>query len=328
VSKRQLWKRSLWAAGLVVALAFPLAGEARAQGAPFINFETIPTRALALAPDGTRLFATNTPDGRLEILSVTPDGLVAAGSVPVGLDPIAVAARSDAEVWVVNHLSDSVSIVDVSADPPRVVRTLLVGDEPRDVVFAGARRERAFITAARRGQNHPADTVAEQQRPGIGRADVWVFDTENLGAAAGGTPLSIVQLFGDKPGAMAVSPDASRVFVSIFTSGNETSVINASAVCGTPEAPASGSGLPLAGRGRVSGQADGPCALGLGGTAPGGVPAPNENTADGGGSPRVGVIVRFDRESGAWLDQAGRDFRVWPLAHPAARYRPGRFRWS
>ena len=43
-----------------------------------------------------------------------------------------------AEIWVVNHLSDSVSIVDIGTTPPRVTRTLLVGDEPRDIVFAGA----------------------------------------------------------------------------------------------------------------------------------------------------------------------------------------------
>ena len=38
--------------------------------------------------------------------------------MPVGLEPVAVAARTDAEVWVVNLLSDSVSIVDVASRPP------------------------------------------------------------------------------------------------------------------------------------------------------------------------------------------------------------------
>ncbi len=49
---------------------------------------------------------------------------------------------SDGEVWVVNHLSDSVSVVELSsaAAAARVVRTLLVGDEPRDIVFAGPGR--------------------------------------------------------------------------------------------------------------------------------------------------------------------------------------------
>jgi streptogramin lyase len=131
-----------------------------------------------LSPDGTRLFVTNTPDDRLEIFSVAAGGLTHVGSVPVGLEPVAVAARTDGEVWVVNHLSDSVSIVDVAADPPRVVRTLLVGDEPRDIVFAGRGRRRftrAFITTARRGQNLPASVPPSLSTPGIPRALVWVF---------------------------------------------------------------------------------------------------------------------------------------------------------
>jgi YVTN family beta-propeller protein len=128
---------------------------AAAEGT-FATFESGQVRPLALSADGTRLFAVNTPDDRLEIFTVDGGALTHSGSVPVGLEPVAVAARSDAEVWVVNHLSDSVSIVEI--DPTtvalsHVTRTLLVGDEPRDIVFAGPSHDRAFITTARRGQN-------------------------------------------------------------------------------------------------------------------------------------------------------------------------------
>src|SRR5512143_1408072 len=123
----------------------------------FTLFESGQVRPLALSPDGSKLFAVNTPDNRLEIFTVAGSGLTHVASVPVGLEPVAVAARSNTEVWVVNHLSDSVSIVDVAT--ARVTRTLLVGDEPRDIVFAGSvalgagAGQRAFITTARRGQN-------------------------------------------------------------------------------------------------------------------------------------------------------------------------------
>src|SRR5438874_6333792 len=80
---------------------------------PYTLFESLQVRPLALSPDGQLLFATNTPDNRLEIFRVNRRGLEPLGSVEVGLEPVAVAARSDDEVWVVNHLSDSVSIVDV-----------------------------------------------------------------------------------------------------------------------------------------------------------------------------------------------------------------------
>src|SRR5690349_6939150 len=108
----------------------------------FTTFESLQVRPLALAPSGQFLFAANTPDDRLEVFRVNKDGtLTNVGAVAVGMEPVAVAARSDTEVWVVNLLSDSVSIVDVTIEQsPRVVRTLLVGDEPRDIVFGGANK--------------------------------------------------------------------------------------------------------------------------------------------------------------------------------------------
>lgn len=111
------------------------------SGATFTAFESGQVRPMAMSPDGDRLFVVNTPDNRLEIFDLTGGSPVIIDSVPVGMEPVAVAARSNDEVWVVNHLSDSVSVVDVSAVPGRMIRTLLVGDEPRDIVFAGPERK-------------------------------------------------------------------------------------------------------------------------------------------------------------------------------------------
>src|SRR5438045_4010076 len=61
---------------------------------------------------------------------------VRIGAVQVGLEPVSVAARTNNEAWVVNNLSDDVSIVDLGT--LHVSATLGVGDEPNDVVFAGA----------------------------------------------------------------------------------------------------------------------------------------------------------------------------------------------
>ena len=86
--------------------------------------------------DDVCIFAPDTPDNRLEILRVGSRGVSRIGSVPVGMEPVALAVRNRREVWVVNHLSDSVSIVDVVQR--KVVRTLLVGDEPRASVLLDA----------------------------------------------------------------------------------------------------------------------------------------------------------------------------------------------
>jgi len=160
------------------------------RAAAFVTFEAGQVRPLALSPDGQTLLALNTPDARLEIFTVAGGDISPRGSVPVGLEPVAVAARTNSEVWVVNHLSDSVSIVDIASTPPRVVRTLLVGDEPRDIVFAGPRDVdghfgRAFITTARLGQNLPDSVPLHLTTPGTPRALVYVFDANNLGAQKG-----------------------------------------------------------------------------------------------------------------------------------------------
>jgi len=149
-------------------------------------FESGQVRPMAMSSDGATLFVVNTPDNRLEAYQVKSDGLVHKGSVLVGIDPVAVAVAPNGNVWVVNHVSDSVSIIDVSDVPNmHVISTLLVGDEPSDIVFAGTNSGRAFITTAHRGQNSPVE-LSEFTTPGIGRADVWVFDTANLGSAMGG----------------------------------------------------------------------------------------------------------------------------------------------
>src|SRR5262245_13554441 len=131
---------------LLLGVLVGLAGlpPAAAQAGRFTTFESGQVRPLALSPSGKFLFAANTPDDRLEVFRVKSHGLEHQASIFVGLEPVAVAARSDKEVWVVNHLSDSVSVVELSqgGQSGRVVRTLLVGDEPRDVVFGGPGRKR------------------------------------------------------------------------------------------------------------------------------------------------------------------------------------------
>src|SRR5262245_38345048 len=66
----------------------------------FTAFESGHVRPLALSPSGNLLYAVNTPDNRLEIFRVTASGLEHRSSVAVGVEPVAVAARSEDEVWV------------------------------------------------------------------------------------------------------------------------------------------------------------------------------------------------------------------------------------
>ncbi|HTQ81232.1 MAG TPA: hypothetical protein VMM92_14635 [Thermoanaerobaculia bacterium] len=262
--------------GSSAALVAKRAGSRSVAAASYTLFESGQVRPLALSPDRRHLFAINTPDNRLEIFRIREQGLVHTGSIPVGLEPVAVAARTDREVWVVNHLSDSVSVVELDERGDhdgelagQVTRTLLVGDEPRDIVFAGPEHRRAFITTAHRGQNISFDP--QLTTPGVGRADVWVFDAEALGRGLGGTPLAVVTLFTDTPRALAATPDGTRVYAAGFHTGNQTASI---AEATMPD-----------------------------GFGPDGAPGPTTN-AEGRPAPEVGTIVKWN--GAHWIDPLGR----------------------
>jgi DNA-binding beta-propeller fold protein YncE len=288
-------RRAIAAVMSAFALTGGLAMLQTAQAAPpsFFTFESGHVRPLAMSPDGTKLFATNTPNNTLDIFNITATGLQLVARVPVGLEPVAVAARSNTEVWVVNHLSDSVSVVSLSGTP-RVVRTLLVGDEPRDIVFAGS-TAKAFITTAHRGQHRLDPSIAsvpgagdpQLLTPGVSRADVWVFNPASLGNTMGGTPMRIMSFFADTPRALAVSPDKNTLYVAAFKSGNQTTSIFEEFVCDHFE---------LNKTCEVNGK-----------TMPGGRLGPATNV-EGKPAPRTGMMLKYNVTNGKWEDVAGRDW--------------------
>jgi YVTN family beta-propeller protein len=160
----------------------------------FVNWESPHVHPLELGPEGT-LLAVNTPDGRLEVLDRTRAGLSLRASIPVGVDPVSVRHRAGDEVWVVNHVSDTVSVVDLATG--NVVATLDTDDEPCDVVFTHGK---AYVSCSQ------ANTVL-------------VFDPTDLSAAPGRIPID-----GEDPRAMAIGPRG-EVLVAIFESGNGSTIL-------------------------------------------------------------------------------------------------------
>ena len=197
----------------IVVTLFASAGAAHAQGS-FVNWESPPVHPVDMTPDGSTLLVVNTPDDRLEVFTLGGPLPVHVASIPVGLDPVTVRARTNGEAWVVNRVSDSVSIVDLTAR--NVTATLTVGDEPADVIFAGA-PQRAFVSISEE------DAVA-------------VYDPANLATA----PVTVA-IQGKNPRALAT--DGTRVFVAIFESGNRSMVLPASIVS-DPSGPYGGVNPP------------------------------------------------------------------------------------
>ena len=187
-------------AGLLACVAAP--PPLRADSLPtagLVNFESAHVSPLAVTPDGTRLLAVNTAAAQLMVYEILPAGLAPSRVIPVGLDPVTVRARTDTEAWVVNHVSDTVTILN-----PRtglVTATLKTDNEPADVVFAG-NPQRAFVTC---------------MQPNT----VLVFDAANPAAAPARIPLLV-----EEPRALAVSADGSRVYAAGYRTGNGTVVLN------------------------------------------------------------------------------------------------------
>lgn len=186
--------------GLFAALT---AGFLPAQVPPgaFVNFEGAQTNPIRISADGSRLFAVNTPNGTLSVFDLSkPSSPALIAEIPVGIEPVSVnvsphVAGND-EAWVVNQISNSVSVVSVSR---RIVTaTLYAKAEPSDVVFAGTNQ--AFVSVARSNL-----------------INVYNTSTHAL--------VKSIPLTGEEPRALAVSPDGSTVYVAFALSGNHTTVI-------------------------------------------------------------------------------------------------------
>ena len=245
-------------------------GGTSADPVVWTNWESPPVHPLEKVPGTTLLLAVNTADGQLEVHDLAGGALTPLTSIPVGLDPVSVRALSTSKAWVVNRISDSVSIVDLNRGV--VEWTISTPDEPADVVFAGDPL-RAFVSCS-------------------GTDQVLVYDPSQAHPEV----LTTIQLVGEEPRALAVSPDGMTVYCAIFESGNATTIL--------------GGGLE-----NSNGDAYPPNVVSHSGGPYGGInPPPNAGGSFeppfnplAGPPPPVGLIVRRVAPD-VWLDDNGADW--------------------
>lgn len=159
---------------------------------------------------GEMLLAVNSPGGSLVVYDRVDGSPVFREEIPVGVEPVSVRARHSTEAWVVNEVSDSISVVDLAAGIVRA--TVSVPDEPSDLIFVGAH---AVVSCARSNL-------------------LRVIDIATL------TEVATIPLMGNYPTSLALSPDGASLYVGFLLSGNRTTTLQPERAPAQP-APSNGS---------------------------------------------------------------------------------------
>jgi len=152
------------AASLLTFAADP-ASAARArtthEAVGFQLFESPQVNPLVLNEAGTRLYVANTTSNSVSVIDTSTNTLIV--TTAVGLDPVSLAVRPTAnELWVSNHISDTVSIIDIAPGSPtenRVIDTIQAlnangvteFDEPVGIAFTPA-GDKAYVALSSRNQ--------------------------------------------------------------------------------------------------------------------------------------------------------------------------------
>ncbi len=162
----------------------------------FVNWENHPVHAIDISPDKNRMAVAHTADNRIQLFDISLGYPVKLGHVKVGINPVSVRFQSNEQLWSVNHISDSVSVINFNTRT--VIQTIHTNDEPHDVVFANGK---AFVSCSQPNQ-------------------VQVFQENNQWSL-----LETIDLNAEEPRSMVVNNDGTKVYVAAFESGNRTTVL-------------------------------------------------------------------------------------------------------
>lgn len=118
-------------------------------------------QAAPIAVRGNRVFVVNTPAGTLEVIDSASHKVLKR--IAVGVEPVSVAVRPDGkEVWVANHVSDSVSVIDNDPKSPTYLQVIATiqdfdpvtkatrFDEPVGIAFASD--DKAYVALSSENQ--------------------------------------------------------------------------------------------------------------------------------------------------------------------------------
>lgn len=185
-----------------------------AQG-EYVNFESPNIHPIAVSSDGNTVFAVNTPNNSLVVLS-TAGGLHKLDEIFVGLDPVSLEIQpgtEDAIVWVANHISDTVAVVDTQAG--KVMDVINVGDEPVYILFDPTG---AFAFVVIQGSPYTPDNAAPTNSPFVELGHLVTIDTATRQV------VSNTYLDCNTPRAAVYDAATQQIVVAAHHSGNNTTL--------------------------------------------------------------------------------------------------------
>jgi DNA-binding beta-propeller fold protein YncE len=175
--------------------------------------------AVAIAPDGKRALAAKFPEHKVALLAIDGHNVTYDGQdIPVGLWPYNVAITPDGKLALTadNGASgssdgnvDTVSVIDLEADPPRVIDKVVVGDGPEGLAISPT-GEIAAAILLNGSSAVPKDAWFANP---AGKVAVLTIDGKDV------TKTGEVEVGGLPEGAV-FSQDGSHLYVGNFTDGN------------------------------------------------------------------------------------------------------------
>ena len=119
--------------------------------------------AIAIAPNGKTALVTRDADNRISVLAIDGNTVtVTPREIAAGLRPYGIDISADSEVAVVANLgigggdADTISVIDLKLNPPRVVGTYTVGQTPEGIKIAPD--SKYVAVAVMNGSNKPASS--------------------------------------------------------------------------------------------------------------------------------------------------------------------------
>src|SRR5262249_5577001 len=218
------------------------------RGADVLVLDTVPVgtgadqvSAVAIAPDGKRALAVKSNANKVALLAINGQKVTYdKNDLPGGIYPYNIAVTPDGKLALTADTGnggssdgnvDTVSVIDLEANPPRVIDHVTVGDSPEGLAISP--KGDLAVTVEARGSNMPKTSF--YYHPG-GAVTALRIDGKKV------TNAGEIDV-GALPEAVAFSPDGNYLYVGNFIDG-ERAVLR---VDGT-KLPEAGPGLRLPGQ--------------------------------------------------------------------------------